>query len=123
MGVCAVKRIGILETAAADPDRRALWEIFERRLRELGHANGTDEVSRFFVDPNAIGPLPPNPKKAFLDIQLLLVNTTVSPASTFTCFDETTFPLAAARAPSGASISNPFPSVVFIPIKYFPNRS
>ena len=37
-----VKRIGILETAAADPDRLALWEIFERRLHELGHAKGTD---------------------------------------------------------------------------------
>jgi putative ABC transport system substrate-binding protein len=37
-----VKRIGILETAAADPDRLALWGIFERRLHELGHANGTD---------------------------------------------------------------------------------
>jgi putative tryptophan/tyrosine transport system substrate-binding protein len=37
-----VKRIGILETAAADPDRLALWSIFERRLHELGHAKGTD---------------------------------------------------------------------------------
>jgi putative ABC transport system substrate-binding protein len=37
-----VKRIGILETASADPDRLALWDIFERRLHELGHAKGTD---------------------------------------------------------------------------------
>ena len=37
-----MKRIGILETAAADPDRLALWDIFERRLNELGHAKGTD---------------------------------------------------------------------------------
>jgi putative ABC transport system substrate-binding protein len=37
-----VKRIGILETASADPDRLALWEIFERRLHELGDAKGTD---------------------------------------------------------------------------------
>src|SRR5689334_21018532 len=37
-----VKRIGILETAAADRDRLALWEIFERRLTELGHAKGAD---------------------------------------------------------------------------------
>ena len=36
------KRIGILETAAADPDRLALWNIFEHRLHELGHAKGTD---------------------------------------------------------------------------------
>jgi putative ABC transport system substrate-binding protein len=42
MGLCAVKRIGILETAAADPDRRALWDIFERRLHALGHTKGTD---------------------------------------------------------------------------------
>ena len=37
-----MKRIGILETASADPDRLALWDIFERRLAELGHAKGTD---------------------------------------------------------------------------------
>ena len=37
-----VKRIGILETASADPDRLALWDIFERRLHELGHAKGAD---------------------------------------------------------------------------------
>jgi putative ABC transport system substrate-binding protein len=37
-----VKRIGVLETAAADPDRLALWDIFERRLNELGYAKGTD---------------------------------------------------------------------------------
>jgi ABC-type uncharacterized transport system substrate-binding protein len=35
-----VKRIGILETAAADPDRLALWDVFERRLHELDHTNG-----------------------------------------------------------------------------------
>jgi putative ABC transport system substrate-binding protein len=33
-------RVGILETAAADPQRLALWDIFKRRLRELGHAEG-----------------------------------------------------------------------------------
>jgi putative ABC transport system substrate-binding protein len=37
-----VKRIGVLETAAADPDRVALWDIFKRRLKELGHAESTD---------------------------------------------------------------------------------
>jgi putative ABC transport system substrate-binding protein len=37
-----VKRIGILETAAADPDRLALWAVFERRLHELDHAKGAD---------------------------------------------------------------------------------
>ena len=37
-----MKRIGILETASADPDRLTLWDIFERRLADLGHAKGTD---------------------------------------------------------------------------------
>ena len=37
-----VKRIGILETASADPDRLALWDVFKRRLNELGHTNGAD---------------------------------------------------------------------------------
>lgn len=32
-------RIGILETAAPDPDRLALWEFFQRQLKELGHSN------------------------------------------------------------------------------------
>src|SRR5205814_5429329 len=36
------KRIGILETASADPDRLALWDVFKRRLHELGHAEGAD---------------------------------------------------------------------------------
>jgi putative ABC transport system substrate-binding protein len=35
-----VKLIGILEMAAPDPERRALWELFKRRLHELGHAEG-----------------------------------------------------------------------------------
>src|SRR3954447_22801296 len=37
-----VKRIGVLDTASADPDRLARWHIFEQRLHELGHAKGTD---------------------------------------------------------------------------------
>lgn len=37
-----MKRIGILETASADPDRLALWDVFKRRLNELGHAEGAD---------------------------------------------------------------------------------
>jgi putative ABC transport system substrate-binding protein len=41
-GVCTVKRIGILETAAADTDRLALWDIFKRRVNELGHSEGAD---------------------------------------------------------------------------------
>ncbi|MBM3526918.1 MAG: hypothetical protein FJX62_02405 [Alphaproteobacteria bacterium] len=35
----AQRRIGILDTAAPDPARLALWELFEQRLRELGHAS------------------------------------------------------------------------------------
>lgn len=35
-----MKRIGILETAASDPHRMALWDIFKRRLHELGHGEG-----------------------------------------------------------------------------------
>jgi putative ABC transport system substrate-binding protein len=34
------KLVGILETAAPDADRLALWDIFKSRLRELGHAEG-----------------------------------------------------------------------------------
>jgi putative ABC transport system substrate-binding protein len=40
-------RVGILETAAADPRRLALWDIFKRRLRELGHAEGDDIAFEF----------------------------------------------------------------------------
>ena len=36
-----MKLIGILEMAAPDSQRLALWEIYKRRLHELGHAEGT----------------------------------------------------------------------------------
>jgi putative ABC transport system substrate-binding protein len=36
-----IQRIGILEMAAPDPERLALWDIFKRRLHELGHVEGT----------------------------------------------------------------------------------
>ena len=32
------QRVGILEMAAPDSDRLALWDLFKRRLHELGHA-------------------------------------------------------------------------------------
>lgn len=32
-------RIGVLETAAPDPQRLALWELFQRCLKELGNTN------------------------------------------------------------------------------------
>ena len=43
----APRRIGILEMAAPDPDRLALWDIFRNGLRELGHAEGVDVVFDF----------------------------------------------------------------------------
>jgi putative ABC transport system substrate-binding protein len=36
-----IQRIGVLEMAAPDPERLALWDIFKRRLHELGHVEGT----------------------------------------------------------------------------------
>jgi ABC-type uncharacterized transport system substrate-binding protein len=36
-----IQRIGILEMAAPDSERLALWEIFKRRLHDLGHTEGT----------------------------------------------------------------------------------
>jgi putative ABC transport system substrate-binding protein len=43
----ALRRIGILEMAAPDPDRLALWDIFRQGLRDLGHAEGVDIVLEF----------------------------------------------------------------------------
>jgi putative ABC transport system substrate-binding protein len=34
------RRVGVLDTAAPDADRLALWDIFKRRLHELGHVEG-----------------------------------------------------------------------------------
>ena len=33
------RRIGVLDTAAPDPERLALWELFQHRLNELGDTN------------------------------------------------------------------------------------
>src|SRR5512144_67941 len=33
------QRVGILETAAPDPERLALWGLFKHRLHELGRAD------------------------------------------------------------------------------------
>jgi len=33
------QRVGILETAATDPERLALWDLFKHRLHELGRAD------------------------------------------------------------------------------------
>jgi putative ABC transport system substrate-binding protein len=43
----ALRRIGILEMAAPDPDRLALWDIFRNGLRELGHIEGAEVVLEF----------------------------------------------------------------------------
>jgi len=37
-----IQRIGILEMAAPDPQRLALWDIFRRRLDDLGFAEGAE---------------------------------------------------------------------------------
>lgn len=42
-----VRRIGVLEMAAPDPERLALWDIFKARLRELGHVEGADIALEF----------------------------------------------------------------------------
>ena len=42
-----MKLIGILEIAAPDPDRLALWKIFERRLHELGYSEGSNMSLEF----------------------------------------------------------------------------
>jgi putative ABC transport system substrate-binding protein len=39
--------IGVLETAAADPGRLALWHLFKNRLSELGHAEGGNLAFEF----------------------------------------------------------------------------
>ena len=42
-----MRHVGILEMAAPDKDRLALWDIFKRRLQELGHAEGIDIAFAF----------------------------------------------------------------------------
>lgn len=38
------RRIGVLETAAPDPERLALWELFQRSLKALGNTDTSFEV-------------------------------------------------------------------------------
>ena len=42
-----IRRIGVLEMASPDEGRVALWDIFKRRLRELGHAENIDVAFEF----------------------------------------------------------------------------
>ena len=35
-----IQIVGVLETAAPDPERLALWQLFKQRLSELGHPDG-----------------------------------------------------------------------------------
>jgi hypothetical protein len=75
-------------TAAANPIAATnvsptAYDIVERSMQILqGRPNGvisTDETNpgRFSVDAASVAPLPPRPSDAFLDIQLLLINTTI----------------------------------------------
>lgn len=76
--VCQFALSAVTNPIAKDDGSPDAYDIVEKAALLLnGHSNGIDPDSRFFVDQNAIGPLPPAPKKAFLDIQLLLVNTTI----------------------------------------------
>jgi putative ABC transport system substrate-binding protein len=42
-----LRQIGILEMASPDRDRLALWDIFKRRLRELGHFESQNIAFQF----------------------------------------------------------------------------
>lgn len=67
----------------ADVDAPTAFDMVERCAIVLqGQFNGVGAgdrtlSSRFSVDSSAIKPLPPKPQAASLDIQLLLVNTTI----------------------------------------------
>lgn len=43
----SLRRIGILEMASPDPDRMALWDIFKRRLQDMGHKENADIAFEF----------------------------------------------------------------------------
>lgn len=42
--ITKISRIGILETSSPDPTRLQLWEVFRKRLREFGWAEGQNIV-------------------------------------------------------------------------------
>jgi hypothetical protein len=77
--VCQFALSAVTNPTAKDDTAPDAYDIVEKAAVLLnGHSNGIDPDSRFFADQNAIGPLPPTKEKAFLDIQLLLINTTIS---------------------------------------------
>jgi putative ABC transport system substrate-binding protein len=43
----SLRRIGILEMASPDRDRMALWDIFKRRLQDMGHTENADIAFEF----------------------------------------------------------------------------
>lgn len=67
----------------ADDASPTAYDIAEKAMALInGKLNGVtpqddSDAGRFWVDANALGPLPPTKEQAHLDIQLLLVNTTI----------------------------------------------
>jgi hypothetical protein len=80
---CQFALSAVYNPTVADAGASTAYDIVERAAQLLqGKPNGVNAgdktlTSRFSVDPAAIAPLPAAPKKAFLDIQLLLINTTI----------------------------------------------
>lgn len=50
--------VGVLEMAAPDPERQALWELFRRCLQDLGHAENTGARFEFRWANGQTGRLP-----------------------------------------------------------------
>jgi hypothetical protein len=81
--VCQFALSAAYNPTVADTGSPTAYDIVERAAQLLqGTPNGVvigdvTNPGRFSVDPAAIAPLPPKPKAAFLDIQLLLINTTI----------------------------------------------
>ncbi len=73
-------------TVAPDGSPTA-YDIAERAMVLLqGKPNGVNlgaetNTDRFYLDANALGPLPPTKAKAYLDAQLLLINTIIDLAA------------------------------------------
>lgn len=79
---CQFALSAVTNPTAEDSGAPEAYDIVEKAAVILNDKwNGVGDplvTDNFFrVDQNAIGPLPPAKNKAFLDIQLLLVNTTI----------------------------------------------
>jgi hypothetical protein len=81
---CQFALSAVTDPLIKDAGTPEAYDIVEKAAVILqGQFNGAtvgdqSESSRFMADKNAIGPLPASKEKAHLDIQLLLVNTTIS---------------------------------------------